>query len=113
MINRYYWQDAYILGTLLSQGIDNWSVALQAFNSVRQPYGNKIQRRAREQGLLSEFDAPGFEDITAKGQDLTLEQISFLRDTFTRNWTWTEDDIEEDLIKAIGFYNERTQYTSS
>lgn len=46
-------------------------------------------------------------------KDLTLEQISFLRDTFTRNWTWTEDDIEEDLIKAIGFYNERTQYTSS
>jgi len=98
-----------VLGKLLSKGTDSWPAALQAFNFVRWPYGNEIQRRAREQGFFFELNAPGFENITAKGQALAPEQISLLRDTITENWTWMEDDVEKDLMKATIYLDEISQ----
>lgn len=98
-----------MLGQLLSKGVDNWPAAFQAFNSVRQPYGNDIQKRSREQGFLYEFNALGFENIMAKGQDLSQEQISILCDGLTKNWAWMEDDVEEDLKKATALYEEKCQ----
>lgn len=102
-----------MLGKLLSKGTDNWPAALQAFNLVRWPYGNEIQRRAREQGFFFELNAPGFENITAKGQALTPEQIYLLRDTITENWTWMDDDVEKDLIKATIFLEEKCQQSQT
>jgi len=102
-------EDGYLLGRLLSKGINNWPVAFQAFDTVRCPYGNKIQRLAREQGLFFEFNAPGFEGITNKGQALAPEQISLLCDNFTRLRAWMEDDVEEELLKATILFEKNCQ----
>lgn len=102
-----------MLGRLLSKGIDNWPVALQAFDSVRWPYGNKIQRLAREQGFFYDLNAPGLENITAKGQALAPEQISFLRDNFNRLRAWMEEDVGEDLMKATIFFEENCQQSQT
>lgn len=91
-----------MLGRLLSSGIEKWppSLVLQAYNHVRLPVGNKIQRNAREQGFYYELNAPGFENITEIGQDLSPEQISILIAIFKENWSWWEDDADKDLMKA-------------
>lgn len=94
-----------MLGRLFSQASEKWPLVLQAYNHVRQPLGNKIQRSAREQGLYYDLNAPGFENITAMGQDLTSDQISIMCHTFTENWSWREDDVDEDLKQGVEFLN--------
>jgi len=98
--------DGYVLGKLLASSSQKPLEVLQAYNHVRQPVGNRIQRTAREQGFFYELNAPGFENITTMGQALAPEQISILCDTFTKGWSWMEDDVDEDLMKAIKFLNE-------
>ncbi|KAJ3781222.1 FAD/NAD(P)-binding domain-containing protein, partial [Lentinula aff. detonsa] len=97
-------EDGYVLGRLFSrESSQKWERILQAYNQVRHPFGNMVQRNAREQGFFYELNAPGFENITTMGQELSPEQVSLLRATITRNWSWWEDDADEDLARAIGF----------
>ncbi|KAE9390248.1 FAD/NAD(P)-binding domain-containing protein, partial [Gymnopus androsaceus JB14] len=98
--------DGYVLGKLLASSSQKPLEVLQAYNHVRQPVGNRIQRTARKQGFFYELNAPGFENIKTMGQALAPEQISILCDTFTKGWSWMEDDVDEDLMKAIKFLNE-------
>ncbi|KAF8824448.1 hypothetical protein HHX47_DHR8000390 [Lentinula edodes] len=98
--------DGYVLGRLFSTaGPEKWERILQAYNHVRHPFGNKIQRNAREQGFYYELNAPGFENITTMGQELSPEQISLLRTSITQNWSWWEEDADEDLARAVEFLN--------
>lgn len=95
-----------MLGRLFSTaGPEKWERILQAYNHVRHPFGNKIQRNAREQGFYYELNAPGFENITTMGQELSPEQISLLRTSITQNWSWWEEDADEDLARAVEFLN--------
>jgi len=99
-------EDAYVLGKLLSDGVDKWPVVLQAYNFVRHPAANKIQRNAREMGFYYDLNAPGFENITDIGQALTPEQITLICDTVKEKWSWWENNADEDLMKAIKFLRE-------
>ncbi|KIK50756.1 hypothetical protein GYMLUDRAFT_51021 [Collybiopsis luxurians FD-317 M1] len=100
-------EDGYILGRLFSEvGSAKWDRVLQAYNLVRHPFGNMVQRNARAQGFYYELNAPGFENIKDKGQELSPEQISILCNTITENWSWWEDDANEDLAQAVEFLNE-------
>ncbi|KAJ4484354.1 salicylate hydroxylase [Lentinula edodes] len=99
-------EDGYVLGQLFSTaGPEKWERILQAYNHVRHPFGNKIQRNAREQGFYYELNAHGFENITTMGQELSPEQISLLRTSITQNWSWWEEDADEDLARAVEFLN--------
>ncbi|KAJ3727753.1 hypothetical protein C8R42DRAFT_638875 [Lentinula raphanica] len=94
-------EDGYILGRLFSKaGAENWETILKAYNHVRQPFANMVQRNARDQGFHYELNAPGFENITSMGEELSPEQLSLLRTTITMNWSWWEEDAEEDLDRA-------------
>jgi len=99
-------EDGYVLGKLLSNSSQKPLEVLQAYNHVRQPVGNRIQRNAREQGFHYELNSPGFENITTSGEALAPEQISLLRENFTRAWSWREDDPDEGLTEAIKLLTE-------
>ncbi|KIK50758.1 hypothetical protein GYMLUDRAFT_51025 [Collybiopsis luxurians FD-317 M1] len=100
-------EDGYILGRLFSEGGSaRWDRILQAYDLVRHPFGNMIQRNARAQGFNYELNAPGLENIKEKGQELSPEQISILRNAITENRSWYENDADEDLARAVEFLNE-------
>ncbi|KAF9074399.1 hypothetical protein BDP27DRAFT_1317015 [Rhodocollybia butyracea] len=97
-------EDGYVLGRLFCEGgSEIWARILQAYNYVRQPYGNMIQRNARNQGFCYELNAPGFEDVKEIGQELTSEQISVLSDAITKNYSWVESDADGDFARAMQF----------
>ncbi|KAJ4481051.1 MFS monosaccharide transporter [Lentinula aciculospora] len=57
------------------------------------------------------MNAPGFENITAMGQELSPEQLALLCTTITRNWSWWEEDVDEDLARAIDFLKKGSKPT--
>ena len=92
------------MGRLLSHANpQNWLRAVEAYNLVRQPFGNMVESKSREQGFYYELNVPEFENIKAKGQDLTAEQIRFLSRTIEKNWSWMEDSVDNYLQIAYEF----------
>ncbi|KIK66771.1 hypothetical protein GYMLUDRAFT_37901 [Collybiopsis luxurians FD-317 M1] len=104
-------EDGYILGRLLSHANpQNWLRAVEAYNLVRQPFGNMVKSKSREQGFYYELNVPEFENIKAKGQDLTPDQVHFLSKTIEKNWSWMEDGVDNYLQIAYKFLEQEKNH---
>lgn len=82
-------QDAWILGIAICHLKSKETLAdtLWHYNTVRSVYANKILRDARNQGLLYELTAPGFEHVR-KGEELSEEEYQRLSKKISENWEW-------------------------
>lgn len=98
-------QDAYILGRLLTdprlaQNTAYASAALKAFESVRLPFTTDVARRARDVGLMYEFNAPGRFAGSAQEQSVPQqnepEQLDDLGREINDMWAWQwEEGLDE------------------
>jgi len=72
------------------------------YNAIRQPFANFVQRVSRAQGLLYEFNAPGFEDVQVNDKSVTAERLSMLGDLIVGNWEYAwSTTAEGNLKKAL------------
>ncbi|KAM5540037.1 hypothetical protein V8D89_006177 [Ganoderma adspersum] len=61
-------QDGFILAAIIAQPTvttRNISTALGIYDSLRRPFAEMVLRRSRNNGLLYQFNTPGWEDVTA------------------------------------------------
>ncbi|KZT25299.1 salicylate hydroxylase [Neolentinus lepideus HHB14362 ss-1] len=94
-------EDAYLLGTLLGHPHTTRATlpaALAAYDRVRRPFAEGVQRRSRENGLLFTFAR---HDI-----DRARVDAGVLRDLGERvraNWAWAwETTLDGDVERAVG-----------
>ncbi|KDR80370.1 hypothetical protein GALMADRAFT_136860 [Galerina marginata CBS 339.88] len=97
-------EDAYILANILAKAMRQGSVDIKeianAYDAVRQPFGNFAAASSRNQGLLYELNASGFEDIK-DGEALPADKIAELARRIEKNWEWTYQSANNDLEKAL------------
>ncbi|KIK66775.1 hypothetical protein GYMLUDRAFT_239006 [Collybiopsis luxurians FD-317 M1] len=104
-------EDGYVLGRLFSHAEpQDWLRVVEAYNLVRQPFGNMVKSKSREQGFYYELNAPEFENIKAKGQDLTPDQIRFLGGTIEKNWSWLEEEVDNHLQIAYNLLKQEKNH---
>ncbi|KAI0360165.1 FAD/NAD(P)-binding domain-containing protein [Trametes cingulata] len=100
-------EDAYILGRLLaSPRLTRAHIpgALQIYERVRLAFTTAIARRAREVGLMYEFNAPGFysgEEGREKGEDEEEEELNRLGRRIREMWEWQwTEGVEGQWVEA-------------
>ncbi|KAI0709994.1 hypothetical protein C8Q76DRAFT_798764 [Earliella scabrosa] len=100
-------EDAYILGRLLADprvSLTEVPAVLKIYERVRLPFANDVARRARDVGLMYEFNAPGYydgesatptersdKDTVEKGGNVEgreREELDRLGDAIHRMWEW-------------------------
>ena len=93
-------EDAYILGRLLADprvSLAEVPAVLKLYERVRLPFANDVARRARDVGLMYEFNAPGYydgpESATAtersdKDTERDREELDRLGDAIHKMWEW-------------------------
>ncbi|KAI0787948.1 FAD/NAD-P-binding domain-containing protein [Fomes fomentarius] len=97
-------EDAYILGRLLADrrvSVAHMPAVLRIYEDIRLPFANDISRRAREVGLMYEFNAPGFygcataavtdghTDVDGKlEQAQETERLDQLGEAIQKMWEW-------------------------
>ncbi|KAK0187107.1 FAD/NAD(P)-binding domain-containing protein [Armillaria mellea] len=99
-------EDAYVLGYLLSKSaatLESISKVLAAYNKIRQPYGNYILTTAKSEGLLYEFNAPGFEYIRDGGDRLKPREMEDMMEKVKEGWAWAWStlDLDQEEAKAL------------
>lgn len=68
---------------------------LEIYDQIRQPKGNHVLELSRSNGLLVQFNAPGFEDLSA-------DRLVDLGKQSERRWAWAwTPTADEDLEKAL------------
>ncbi|KAG7442159.1 FAD/NAD(P)-binding domain-containing protein [Guyanagaster necrorhizus] len=92
-------EDAYVLGYLLSKSaatLESIPKVLAAYSKIRQPYGNHILTSAKTEGLLYEFNAPGFEDIRDGDDRLKPRQMEDMMEKVKEGWAWSWSTLDLD-----------------
>lgn len=73
----------------------------EAYNSVRQPFGNFAVDATRQQGRRYELSAPGFEDIKA-GDIVPQWKLAELGKLIKGGWEWNwKTTVDDDLEIAL------------
>ncbi|KAK0502412.1 FAD/NAD(P)-binding domain-containing protein [Armillaria luteobubalina] len=96
-------EDAYVLGYLLSKSaatLESIPKVLAAYNKIRRPYGNYILTTAKSEGLLYEFNAPGFEYIRDGGDRLNPREMEDMMEKVKEGWAWAWSTLDLDQEEA-------------
>ncbi|KAL0948100.1 hypothetical protein HGRIS_010717 [Hohenbuehelia grisea] len=106
--------DAFVLSALLGSTLCNPESipqVLQAYNAVRQPFGNRVVAASRAQGLFYEFNAPGFEDIHSEGQDtISKARLEEGAEQLVQTWVWLwTTSATEERNRALKMLEESTK----
>ena len=59
-------EDAYVLAALLTHPLTTVATlptALKIYESIRLPYANKVKKASRDNGFISMFSDPRFDDV--------------------------------------------------
>lgn len=102
-----YVQDAYILAALVNNlrcTIASVPDVLRIYDSIRQPFGNRVQAASRHQGQCYELNGPGFAHILPGDKSVTPETLRTLLQDLIKGWNWqwscsAETDKEQALSK--------------
>jgi salicylate hydroxylase len=90
-----------LLGKALRQGHFNILRVTEAYNSVRQPFGNFVVDATRQQGRRYELSAPGFKDIEA-GDIVSRSKLAELGELIKGGWEWNwKTTVDNDLERAL------------
>ncbi|TFK35840.1 salicylate hydroxylase [Crucibulum laeve] len=96
--------DAYILATIISETAASKlpiTGISEIYNTVRQPVGNFVQDASRKEGLLYQFNAPGFEDIQEGDSSVPLSRLLEMAEAASKGWEWVwSTSPEPDRLKA-------------
>ncbi|KAG9225559.1 hypothetical protein CCMSSC00406_0003062 [Pleurotus cornucopiae] len=100
-------EDAYILAALVNNPrctIASVPDVLRIYDSIRQPFGNRVQAASRHQGQCYELNGPGFAHILPGDKSVTSEALRILLQDLIKGWNWqwscsAETDKEQALSK--------------
>ena len=84
-------QDAYILGRLLADprmSPRHVSAVLRLYERVRLSFALDISRRARDVGLMYEFNAPGYFYDSPRDELIEREKLDGLGEAIRCMWEW-------------------------
>src|SRR5205807_10026924 len=87
----FHIQDAYILALLLGHPLatkETISHVLGIYDRIRRPLSQKVQERARLNGLYFTFSCPEIDFDMVSEHDL-LPKLDILGQIFTKNWEWS------------------------
>ena len=103
----FYFQDAYLLATLLGQRaitMSSISRALRAYDAIRRPFVNDIARRNRLTGYQFMFLGDNF-DWDNCPDEVLRSRLQYLGGNITNNWDWTWlttiDELMEEGIRLL------------
>lgn len=79
-------KDAFVLGRLLAYSLttlDNVPAGLRAYQDVRLPAAQLIARNSKDMGHMYQFDAPGYNDGTDRGNE--RRELEILQERMIRH----------------------------
>lgn len=88
--NEILFQDGYILAALLSNPLttlETIPVALEIYDTIRQPLGNDVQARSAQQGRYYEFNAERFNDLAGESSPTEMAEMAKAVDE-NNSWVW-------------------------
>ncbi|KAF8882257.1 salicylate hydroxylase [Infundibulicybe gibba] len=98
-------EGGYILASIIAKAAaqpNTLSHALEVYNAIRVPMGNRVLTESRKQGMLYEFRAPGFEHILEGDTNVPLEKLKEMTDKISNGWAWAwTTSVEDDRTKAL------------
>ncbi|KDR82014.1 hypothetical protein GALMADRAFT_221903 [Galerina marginata CBS 339.88] len=97
-------EDAYILSNIIGKAARQGQIDIQKlgkiYDATRQPFGNFAVAASRNQGLLYEFNAPGFKDIK-EGDTVSDDKLVELGKFIEKGYEWTYQFANDDLQRAL------------
>ncbi|KDQ57982.1 hypothetical protein JAAARDRAFT_177120 [Jaapia argillacea MUCL 33604] len=87
-------EDAYILSALLVNPLCTRSTlrrALEIYDTVRVPIANRVLEGSRSNGMMYEFNSPGYfqDEVRSKeGAGWDMEKLKEMGEEFERRWMW-------------------------
>ncbi|GBE85786.1 6-methylsalicylic acid decarboxylase atA [Sparassis crispa] len=102
-------EDGYILASLLGHpSVTRATVhrALQAYDAIRRPFAQEVQRRSRSTGMLCDLSGPEFEGLTEEqstsGTAVSSEELIDISKAVDRMMDWmNEGSVMEDRNRAL------------
>ncbi|KAL0955627.1 hypothetical protein HGRIS_001860 [Hohenbuehelia grisea] len=105
-------EDAYILASLITAPGPTTQLSapviaqiLETYDSIRRPAATRVQAASRAQGLVYDFNSPGFEgvDLVAEGDERTSpERLKALAEELIEKWKWLwTSSAEVDCERAV------------
>ena len=102
-----YQQDAYVLANLLAaeigQGRTCWDTKkiTDAYNLVRQPFGNFVVNATHQQGRRYDLNTPALEAVN-EGDYISPCELAYLGRSIEEGWEWTwNTSVNGDLERAL------------
>lgn len=74
----------------------------EIYSNIRQPIGNHVLNASRNQGLMCELNAPGFESILEGDSAVPVGKLDNMAAAIAREWDWNWlSTVEEDRKRAL------------
>ena len=100
-------QDAYLLANILAKAVttrpaESISISglTEIYTTIRQPVANFVQKSSRDQGLIYQFNGPGFEDVQ-EGDEVSPDKLAKLLHMIEKGWEWVSISPMGDITKAL------------
>lgn len=82
-------------------------MALEAYDAVRRPKGNRVVKMSSVTGHLYELNDPRFVDIPNNAQP-SMDRLKELGHVCLENWRWVwTTDAEDDRLHAVKIFEEK------